>query len=191
MLFTIGEIIDLIIMVFAIGFIFSTFIKKEPDEEYDPINFYKKNSIFENFKYATIIAAPAIVFHELAHKFTAMAFGATATLHAPIDWYIIAIVLRLINAPIFFLVGGYVSHTRLPFLESAIVSISGPLTNLIFYTLSILLVKFKLVKRKYYKTLAIIGKLNLFLFIFNMIPFPGFDGFNFILNLFNFFKQFF
>lgn len=178
-------------MVFAIGFIFSTFIKKDPDEEYEPLNYYKKNSFFENLKYATIIAAPAIVFHELAHKFTAMAFGATATLHAPIDWYVIAIILRLINFPLFFLVGGYVSHTKLPFLESAIVSISGPLINLLFYLMSLSLVKFKLVKRKYYPTLGIIGKLNLFLFIFNMLPLPGFDGFHFLMNLFYYIRMFF
>ncbi|MEM2138766.1 MAG: hypothetical protein QXM96_01280 [Candidatus Woesearchaeota archaeon] len=191
MVFTIGEIIDLVIMIFSIGFIFSGFIKKEPEEEYDPLKYYKKDQRFENFKYATIVAAPAVVLHELAHKFTAMAFGATAILHAPIDWYVIAVIMRLFNFPIFFFVGGYVSHTRLPYLESAIVSIAGPLTNLIIYLCVLLIINLKLVKRKDYKILGIISKLNLFLFVFNLIPLPGFDGFHFLMNMFYFIRQFF
>ncbi len=187
MLFTIGELIDLVIMVFAIGYIFSTFIKKEPTEGYDPLTYYKKSTFFEDIKYATIIAAPAVVLHELAHKFVAMSFGATAILHAPIEWYVLAIIMRILKFPLFFLVGGYVAHTALPPLESAVVSIAGPLTNLILYGTCIVLVRFKLIHRKHYNTIGIIGKLNLFLFIFNILPLPGFDGFNFISSLMRFF----
>ena len=183
MFFTISEIIDLILMILAIGYIFSTFIKREPTEGYDPLTYYKKNTFFEDLKYGIIIAAPAIVLHELAHKFVAMAFGAIAILHAPLSLYIIVIVMRLLNFPLLFFVGGYVEHTLLPPLPSALVSVSGPLTNLILYLLCQGIVKFKLIHRKNYKMLGIIAKLNLFLFVFNMIPFPGFDGYNFVSEL--------
>ena len=88
---TIPEIIDIIVMTLAIGYIFSDFFKREPLEGYDPIKYYQRSSMFQNIKFAAMIAAPAVVLHELAHKFVAMGFGATATLHAPYTLYAIVI----------------------------------------------------------------------------------------------------
>lgn len=170
-------------MTFAIGYIFSTIIKREPEEGYDPLKFYQKNQIWENLKFGAMIAAPAVVFHELSHKFVAMMFGATAILHAPIGWYIIVIILRMLNFPLIFFVGGYVTHTPLPPLESALVAVAGPLTNLALYLICMSAIKFKLVHRKYYRMAAISAKLNLFLMIFNMLPLPGFDGYHFFMSL--------
>jgi Zn-dependent protease len=186
---TISEIVDIIIMTLAIGYIFSRIFRRRPTEGYDPLQYYKKPSLWEDIKYGAIIAAPAVVLHELAHKFVAMAFGATATLHAPslfgipYGWYILIIILINLNFPILFFVGGYVSHTALPALPSAFVAIAGPLTNLIIWLLCISAVKYKFVKRKYYHTIGLMGKLNMFLFIFNMLPLPGFDGWNFLNSL--------
>ncbi len=184
MIFTLKEIFDLAIMTIAIGYIFSGFIRKEP-EEYEIFSYYKNNFV-EDIKYGITIAAPAIVLHELAHKFAAMAFGATAILHAPLNWYIIVIIMRLLNFPFMFFVGGYVSHTWLPPLESALVSIAGPLTNLFLYFLIMLLAKKDLISRKYIKTAIISAKLNLYLAAFNMMPLPGFDGFNFFYSIIKF-----
>ena len=175
---TFNEIIDIVIMTLAIGYIFSSFIKREPSGEYDPLKYYEKNPIIENIKFGAMIAAPAVVLHELAHKFVAMGFGAQATLHAPYEMYAIIILLRLINFPIMFFVGGYVEHTPLPALQSSIVSIAGPLVNLFLWIAPILAVRYKLVSRKHYNILVPMGKLNMFLFIFNMLPIPGFDGYN-------------
>jgi Zn-dependent protease len=167
-------------MTLAIGYIFSTMIKKAPTVDYDPLTYFaKKNTFFEDLKYGIMIAAPAIVLHELMHKFTAIAFGAVAILKAPLDWYIVTIILRLINFPIFFFVGGYVVHSPLPPLQSALVSVSGPLLNLTLFLICKGAVHFKLAKRKHYDVIGIVSKLNLFLFIFNMLPIPSFDGFNF------------
>ena len=150
MLFTLWELIDLVIMVFAIGYIFSSFIKREPAAGYDPLTYYKKNTLFQDIKYASIIAAPAVILHELGHKFVAMFFGATATLHAPLTWYAIVIVMKLLNFPLFFFVGGYVEHTALPPLESALVSASGPFVNLLLFLICTGLIKYRLVNKKYY-----------------------------------------
>jgi Zn-dependent protease len=194
MFFTIGELIDLVIMVIFIGYIFSSFIKRTPTEGYDPLTYYKKSSIIEDIKFGIMIAAPAVVLHELAHKFTAMAFGATAILHAPslmgipYGWYILVVVMRALNFPLFFFVGGLVEHTALPALPSALVSLAGPLMNLILYLGCQGLVKFRIVKKKHYMMVGIAGKINLFLAGFNMIPLPGFDGFNFFAAIIDWFR---
>ena len=176
MFITPREIIDIVIMTFAIGYIFSTIIRREPTTGYDPLKYYQKNKLWEDIKFGAMIAAPAVVLHELSHKFVAMAYGAIATLHAPLGWYFIVILLRLLNFPLVFFVGGYVTHTPLLPFASAMVALAGPFMNLILYVGCTVVVKYKLIPKKYYRMALISGKLNLFLFIFNMIPIPGFDG---------------
>jgi|TARA_B100001971_G_scaffold210469_1_gene236041 Zn-dependent protease len=182
---TLNEIIDIVFMTFAIGFIFSDIFKREPLEGYDPLKYYSRTGMWENIKFAAMIAAPAVVLHELAHKFVALGFGAQATLHAPYTIYMIVILLKLVRFPLLFFVGGYVAHTLLPPLESAAVSIVGPLTNLAIWLSILAIVRFNLVNKKYYRILEPMAKLNMFLFIFNMIPLPGFDGYNFLSSLFS------
>ena len=184
MFITIWEIIDIVIMTFAIGFIFSDFFKREPLEGYDPIKYFSQSSRWQNVKFAAMIAAPVVVIHELAHKFVAMGFGATATLHAPINIYAIVILLKLLRFPLLFFIGGYVEHSALPYLQSAWVSIAGPLSNFLIWGVIYLIIHYKLVDKKYYKILQPMAKLSLFLGIFNMLPVPGFDGFNFFSALF-------
>lgn len=171
-------------MTFAIGFIFSDIFRREPLEGYDPLKFYTKSSRWENIKFAAMIAAPAVVLHELAHKFIALSFGAQATLHAPYTIYLFVILLKLIRFPLLFFVGGYVAHTPLPALESATVAIAGPLMNLAIWLSVWVIVHFNLVNKKYYKILEPMAKLNMFLFIFNILPIPGFDGYHFLSSLF-------
>jgi len=59
-LITISEVIDIVVMTIAIGYIFSRFFRREPQEDYDPLTYYKKNTLLEDIKYGAIIAAPAI-----------------------------------------------------------------------------------------------------------------------------------
>lgn len=183
MFITISEVIAIIAMTLGIGYIFSGYFRKPVDfdsDNYDPLKaIQSKNNVWENTKFAAMIAAPTIVFHEIAHKIAAVAFGAQATINAPYTMYAIVMILKAMGFPLLFFVGGYVSHTPLPPLESSIVSIAGPLTNFIIWGICILLVNKKLVKRKYYHILIPMSKLSLFLGIFNMIPIPGFDGYNF------------
>jgi Zn-dependent protease len=58
------------------------------------------------------------------------------------------------------------------------VAFSGPLLNLILWLIGMYLIKHSLVNRKYYPTIGVMAKLNMYFFIFNMIPLPGFDGFS-------------
>ena len=181
-LFTFGEILDIFVMTVAIGYIFSKFFRRTPQEGYDPLTYYKKNALWEDIKYGAIIAAPAVVLHELAHKFAAIGFGASATIHAPplfgipYGMYLLVIVLIHINFPILFFVGGYVIHSALPPLASSLVAFAGPFVNLLLWIAGMSLIKYKLVDRKYYTTIGLMTKLNMFFFIFNILPIPGFDG---------------
>lgn len=190
MFLSFGEIIDIVMMTLFIGFIFSRYFKRKPTEDYDPLTYYKKSSLMEDIKWGAMIAAPAVVLHELAHKFVAMGFGAQATLHAPsffgipYGMYILVIVLSYLNFPVIFFVGGYVAHTPLAAFPSAMVAIAGPFINLVLWLGSMFVIKNKLVDRKYWESIHLMGKLNMFLFIFNMLPIPGFDGFNFIRGVF-------
>ncbi|MFH0874970.1 MAG: M50 family metallopeptidase [archaeon] len=179
MFITIGEIIDIILMSLFLGFIFSDMFKK-PAVIKDITDYYKQKKSFfdwESIKIAIIISAPAIVLHELSHKFVAMAFGATATLHAAYSWYIIILFLKLIRFPLMFFVGGYVTHTPLPPLQSSAVAFAGPCVNLVLWIGSILVLKFVKLKKTQLFLVAMTKQLNMFLFIFNMIPLPGFDGY--------------
>lgn len=185
MFLTISELIDIIAMTLVIGFIFSRFFRREPSHTYDPLKYYERgNTLMDQILYGAIIAAPAVVLHELAHKFVAILFGATATLHAPYIMYAIVVLMVLMNFPIIFLVGGYVSHTALPALPSAFVAIAGPLTNFILWFVFRSSIKYNIAPKKYWRELGMMAKLNLFLAGFNMLPIPGFDGFHFFQALF-------
>lgn len=186
MIITVQEMIDIVIMTFAIGFIFKDMFRRIPKPEhhnYDPLKQFHRSGFWDDLKQSIMIAAPAIVLHEFAHKFVAMGYGAAATLHAPYSMYAIVILLKLINFPLIFFVGGYVSHTALPPFQSAMVAIAGPLTNLTLYLLCTSAIKFRWIHRKYHPMVFVAGKLNLFLFIFNMIPIRGFDGYHFFSSL--------
>ena len=86
--------------------------------------------------------------------------------------------------PLLFFVGGYVTHTPLPALQSSLVAVAGPLTNLVLWLLALAVVKYNLIDKKYYKIIVPLGKINMFLLIFNMLPLPGFDGYHFFAGLF-------
>ena len=52
-----------------------------------------------DFKYAIYVSAPAIIIHELGHKFVAMAYGYTATFEMFSLGLAIGVVLKLIGSP--------------------------------------------------------------------------------------------
>lgn len=186
MFITISEVIAIIAMIFGIGYIFSDFFRRprHTGGEYDPLEHYKKSTgLWNRILYSSAIAAPTIVLHELAHKVVAMGFGAQTQLGVPYLMYAVVILLKMLKFPLLFFVGGYVSHTPLPALQSAAVAVAGPAMNLLLWGICVGLVRFKLVPHKYYQYLIPMGKLSMFLAIFNLIPFPGFDGYHFFTQL--------
>jgi len=190
MLFNALEIMDVIIMTAAVGFIFSDFFARfRRPHHYDPLEEYSKPRFgFENFKFAAMVTAPAIFFHELAHKLVAIGYGMQATFHASYMGLGLGIFLRLVHSPFIIFVPAFVSISGTGTnAQYALISVAGPIMNLILWLGTAFVVKQSLVKKKYYPLLILTSKINMFLFIFNMLPIPGFDGFKFYSALFKVF----
>jgi len=62
-------------------------------------------------------------------------------------------------------------------LQSALIAGAGPFMNLLLWQISSFIIKHKKVNQKYLPLLLITSKINMFLFIFNMLPFFMFDGY--------------
>lgn len=204
MLFTFHEIFDALVMSFIVGLIFSDFFAKfnatgrkkgrtfirsrgKNEIEYDPIEHHSRKQLhlgslsvdWDDMKFAIVIIAPAIILHELGHKFVAIGFGVQATFHISYMFLGIALLLKLFNSPFIFLVPAFVSYpaSALTPLQSSAVAFAGPAVNLILFIGSALLLKYgKNLSERSITLLALTKKINLFLAIFNMIPISPFDG---------------
>ena len=176
MLFSPKEIFDIFIAVVAGGFIFM-------DSFRDPHTDTK--TFGERLLFSIAIAGPAIILHEFGHKFLALALGYSATFHAAFTWLGIGILLKLISFPILLVVPAYISIVGAHGLDAAMISFAGPAINGILWIGSYLCLKFgKKWTKTQYSVLHYTQTINMFLFIFNMLPIPGFDGYSFFMNLF-------
>lgn len=167
MVLSIGEIISLVVMTVVLGYIFTGYIIR------DQIGFSWKG-----LKFAMIVAAPAVILHEFGHKFVAMAFGHSATFF--VYWWGLglALILKLVNSPLLILAPAYVSiPAGVPAFDGFWIAFAGPLVNLSLFGLSWMMLKYrKNMKQKEMIGWTISKRLNLFLFIFNMIPIAPLDG---------------
>lgn len=174
------EILRLIIMTLGVGFIFKDIFVIQPlppkGQEYDPL--IHRPSRIENIKLAIMITAPAIIFHELAHKFVALGYGLQATFYASYWGLGIGIFLKLLNTGFIFFIPGYVVHggASTP-LQNAMIAFAGPGLNLVLWIGAWILLKRKeKYSTKTFMILTLTKKINMFLFFFNMIPIGFFDG---------------
>ena len=176
------EAFYLVILTFIIGYIFSGFIKK-PKTEVDLVDFDKYFN-WEDIKYATIVAAPAVILHELAHKFVAMAFGLDAVLKIFWEGLGLALFLKLINSPFLIVAPAYVSISGngTP-IQEMLTSFAGPFMNLILFLISYIILNRSRLTKNQATILYLTKQINLFLFIFNMIPIPPLDGSKVLFNL--------
>ena len=162
MLFGLLELVDVIVMTLAVGFIFKDLFK-----QFD-----------RPFLFSCLVTAPAIILHELGHKFVALGFGLEATFNAAYSWLVIGILLKLLNTGFIFFVPAYVSISGIVTpLQSALTAVAGPALNLLLFTTAYFLLKQKKLKTKTFIFLTVTKQINLFLFVFNMLPLPFFDGF--------------
>tara|TARA_Y100000310_G_scaffold47186_1_gene43803 strand:- start:30408 stop:30980 length:573 start_codon:yes stop_codon:yes gene_type:complete len=176
-LFTLGEIFDIIIMTVVVGYIFSGLFKRPVAEDYDPLKHFRSGFDFNDLRFAIMVTAPAIIFHELGHKFVALSFGLEAVFQAAWFFLILALILKFMNFGFIFIVPAYVSiFGRATPLEFGLVAFAGPAVNLVLWLLAAVALKKNLLPSKYNPILALTSKINMFLFIFNMLPIPGFDG---------------
>ncbi|MDO8660554.1 MAG: hypothetical protein Q7K43_01570 [Candidatus Woesearchaeota archaeon] len=168
-LITLREIFDIIIMTVAVGYIFMDSFKKT--EQYSSFD-------WKVLWFSCIVAAPGLILHELAHKFVALSFGMQAVFHAAYTWLGIGIALKLLGAGLIFFVPGYVqiSGGILPGAH-ALVAFAGPALNLVMYLVAkVMLQEKNNLKHRTFLFWTVTKQLNGFLFIFNMLPIPLFDG---------------
>lgn len=173
---TVGEILDLILITVALGYVFSGFIKR-PRTELDLL--YRRSSLnLEDFKFAILIAAPAVILHELAHKFVAIAFGLSAKFYAWGFGLFLGAFLRFIGSPFILLAPGYVGiPPGATDLQTILIAFAGPFTNLVLWLVCDAILKRKRhLTRKQAITLYLTKQINIWLFIFNMLPIPPLDG---------------
>lgn len=158
-------------MVLIVGYIFYDQFKKEPLQ----IGFDWKA-----FNFACLAIGPPIILHEIGHKLVGIMFGMQAVFHAAWQWLILGLFLKLIRFNFIFFVPAFVRITGqgTP-LQHSIIALAGPLVNLAIYGIAVLLLQKKTLKKNTYIFLHVTKQLNLFLFIFNMLPIPGFDGWQF------------
>lgn len=187
-MFSLQEFIDVIIMSIGVGFIFQDVFSvpaKLKTHSYDPLARYSEGIKLRGFFqsdlwFAILVTAPAIIFHELMHKLAALAYGLQATFHAAYFWLGIGVVLKLLNFPFIFFVPGYVSISQGAFpLQHALIAFAGPAMNLFLFCASYLLLRHEQLlrrHRRYIPFLHLTKRINGFLFIFNMLPLPIFDG---------------
>ena len=167
MIFSIREFVDVLIMTGVVGFIFKDLFKQ----------------VDRPFLFSCLVTAPALILHELAHKFIALGFGLQATFHAAYFWLVLGIIMKLANFGFIFFVPAYVSidavGAQLTPLSSALVAGSGPFTNLALFGIAWAFLQQKKLKTRTYIFLQVTKQINLFLFVFNMLPLPMFDGLKF------------
>lgn len=172
-LITAQEIIDLAILTAALGYIFSGFIQRPRDI----LDYLRPSLAFDDIKYAAMIVAPAVIFHELAHKGVGLFFGFDSVLHISVWGLGIGVMLRFIRSPIIFFIPAFVTSAMAgAFPEKfAVLALAGPAANFALYWLS----DWALLSKKWPKhnnAFIISRRINLWLLILNMIPFGFFDG---------------
>lgn len=166
---TVRELIDVVIMTVAVGFIFSGFLKFRQDQSrFD----------WQSFKMAVIMTVPAIILHEIAHKFVAIAYGLSASFHAAYFWLAIGLGLSLLNFPFIFFVPAYVSISPgATALQTSMIAFAGPALNGLLWLTAYLVLRTKKLERRQFIIWHMTKQINKLLFFFNMLPLPLFDGF--------------
>jgi len=179
MVFSVKEILDIVVMTVVVGYIFSDVFQRFAQPE----SYLRKGKFdWKGLKFAMMVTAPAVIVHELGHKFVALGFGFEATFNAAYGWLLFGVILKLLNTGFIFFVPAYVSigagigSIITPGVFS-LIAFAGPGINLLLWLGAKIALDKKLVGEKYLVFVHLTKQINLFLFIFNMLPIPGFDGF--------------
>lgn len=179
MILSLRELLDIVLMTAIVGYIFmGIFSRINPSEQR-----FKTGFDWQSFKFACLVTGPAIILHELGHKFAALAFGLEATFHAAYTWLGIGVVLRVLQTGFIFFVPAYVSigcaaqDCIIAPLNMSAIAAAGPFVNLAIFFFCWGILKKKDLKKNTRTILYVTKQINLFLFIFNMLPIPMFDGF--------------
>jgi hypothetical protein len=131
MILSIHEIIDLIIMSIAVGYILMGIFRFKRRDKKEAFN-------WQALKFSIIVSAPALILHELGHKFVALAYGLEPTFHAAYAWLGIGIALKLLRTGFIFFIPAYVNicptgQCNVPASAMSAIAFAGPAMNLILF----------------------------------------------------------
>ena len=170
-LISITEIINLLIVTAVVGYIFMGILPRTR-----PLYFHRRFD-WNAFKFACLVSAPGIIIHELAHKFVAIYYGLQAAFSILPFGLFLSVFLKLINSPFILIAPGYVGISGdAAILESTFIAFAGPFTNLVLWLGSSLILNRASLTKKQAIALYLTKQINMWLFIFNMIPIPPLDG---------------
>ncbi len=115
---------------------------------------------------SVIIVGLGFILHELGHKIVAQHFKLHATFRYDLKMLVISFIASFFHF-VFLAPGAVVIRGRITTKKNGIISLAGPSANLLLALL------FYLIPTPISKEAVAI---NAWLAVFNMIPFPGFDG---------------
>lgn len=171
MILGIYELFQITVTVVALGYIFMNFFVLPSTET----RRYKAGK--KEFYLSMLAVSPAIVLHELSHKFLGVYFGFDALYNVSYLGLAIGIFFKLMNSRFIFFVPAFVSISgQGQDIGNLLVPLSGPLTNLFLFVISYAVVKFELVRGRKFLVFWASRYINLWLFVLNMLPIPGADG---------------
>ncbi|MBU2637414.1 MAG: M50 family metallopeptidase [Nanoarchaeota archaeon] len=175
------EIFSILVVIAAIAYIFSGFVPRK-----DPYSFKPG---WDEIKFAAMVAAPAVIVHEMFHKFTAMGFGIPAFFQAWWPGLGLGVFLKVVGSSFLIIAPGFVTMPAIATpVQSTLIAFAGPFANLIIWLGTTWYLKSKKTfRRKTFLFLMLTKKINMYLFIFNMLPIPGFDGFHVVSGLWKLF----
>lgn len=183
-IFSLAELIRLAIMTAALGYIFMGYIKN-PATVIDVLS-PRSSFNWQDFRFAALVTAPGIILHEMGHKFVGLAMGVSTEFFTSYFGLFLGIFLKWISSPFIIFAPGYVSLSgALTQTQVFFTALAGPFMNLLlFLTAYIILDRKKNLTRNQAVALHLTKQINLFLFLFNLIPFPPFDGYKVFTSLF-------
>ena len=131
-------------------------------------------SIIFTFIVSAITVGLGFILHEMGHRTLARRYGATAEFVASNTMLGLALMMSFFGfifaAPGAVVIRGYLTKRKYGYI-----SMAGPLTNIILGALFLLTAMF--VPMQMIMTVCVVGmKINFWLALFNMLPFPMFDG---------------
>ncbi len=128
---------------------------------------------FEKFIICLFTAGLGFLFHELAHKFAAQRYGCVAEFRAFDQMLYLAVGLAAVIGFIFAAPGAVMISGMITRKENGIISLAGPLTN---YVMGIIFLALTFFHPAWSHVWGTGFSINLFLGLFNLIPFGNFDG---------------
>jgi len=134
------------------------------------------NVILEALGIAAVAVITGFLLHELAHKFVAQRYGAWAEFRIFPLGLAMAVVFSFLGF-VFAAPGAVYIQGRIGKRENGLISLAGPATNLGFGVICVTLGYLFPISSDLAIVLGLVGSINLFFAVFNLLPIPPLDGF--------------